>query len=58
MYDGNKSLDVKLICIQCVVTFNQLQGMNPIGLSAPCADPLEIISLRTAKHSRDESNGP
>ena len=38
MSDGYKSINFQLICNQRVVTYNKLQGMNPVGLSDPWAD--------------------
>ena len=38
MSDDDKSMDVQLICNQHVMTYNKLQGINPMGLSAPCDD--------------------
>ena len=38
MSDDDKSMDVKLICNQRVVTYNKLRGMNPMGLSVPWAN--------------------
>ena len=35
MSNDDKSTDVQLICNQYVATYNKLQGMNPMGLSAP-----------------------
>ena len=58
MSDDDKSMDVQLICNQCVVTYNKFCGMNPMGLSAPWGDSLEIISLHPVKNARGETNGP
>ena len=53
MYDDDKSIDVQLICNQRVVTYNKLIGMNPMVLSAPCDDSLDIIDLNPVKNVRD-----
>ena len=58
MYDGDKPMDVKLICNQHVVTYNKFQVMKPMGLSYPWSDYLEIINFHTIKNKRDEPNGP
>ena len=38
MSDDDKSMDVQLIFIQCIVTYNKFLGINPIGLSAPLTE--------------------
>ena len=45
MSNHDKSTDFHLICNQCVVNYNKLQGMNPIGLSAPWDESLDIIDF-------------
>ena len=45
MYDDDKSMDVQLICNQRVVTQNEFLGVNPMGLSSPWDNSLEIIAL-------------
>ena len=58
MSDDNKSMDVLLICNQYVVTYNKLLDIKPMGIIAPWAEYLEIISLDPVKKSRDKPNGP
>ena len=57
MSDDDKSMDVQLICNQNVVTDNKFQGLNSMGLSAPWANSLAIISMYQVKNARDETNG-
>ena len=45
MSNDGKPMDVQLIWYQRVVTYNKLLGINPIGLSAPWDNSLEIIAL-------------
>ena len=45
MSDDDKSMDVKLIFNQRVVTYNKLRDMKPMGLSAPWDESLDIIAL-------------
>ena len=42
-------MDVQLKCFQRVVTYNKFLGMNPMGLSAPCDDSLDIIAFHPVK---------
>ena len=58
MYDDYKSMDVQLICNQCVVTYNKLQGMKPMGLSTPWFEYIEIFFVHPVKNKMDEPNGP
>ena len=39
-----------------VITFKKLQGINPIGLSAPWSEFLEIIALYPLKNARDNNS--
>ena len=45
MSDDDKSINVQLICNQRVVTYNKLQGINPMVISASWYDSLENIAL-------------
>ena len=56
MSDDDKSMDVQLICNQSVVTYNELWGMNPMGISAPWDESIEIIDFYPVKNARDEPN--
>ena len=49
MSDDDKSMDVQLICNQRLVTYNKLQGVNLMGLSAPWSDYPHITSLDSVK---------
>ena len=49
MSDDDKSMDVQLICNQHLVTYNKLQCVNLMGLSAPWAKSLEITALDPVK---------
>ena len=49
MSDDDKSMDFQLICNQRVVTSNKLRGMNPMGLSAPWDDSIDIIAFNPVK---------
>ena len=57
MSDDDKSTDFGLICNQRFLTYNKLWGMNPMGLSDPWNEYLEIIELNPVKNERDEPNG-
>ena len=48
-------MDVQLICNQQVVTYNKFWIMNPIGLSAPCSDYLDIIALHPVKKIKGQT---
>ena len=43
-------MDVQLIFNQNVVTKNKILGINPMVLSAPWDDSLDIIHLRPVKN--------
>ena len=59
MSDDDKLMDFQFICNQHVVTYNKLQVMNPMLLSAPWADSLDMISVRSVrKIARSEPHGP
>ena len=45
MSDDDKSMDVQVICNQRLVTYNKLQGVNLMGISAPWEDYPHITSL-------------
>ena len=49
MYDEYKSMDFKLICNQRLGTYSKLWGINPMGLSSPCDEYIEIVSLHPVK---------
>ena len=49
MANDDKSMDVQLICSQSVLDYIKLQSMNPMGVSAPWANSLDIISFRPVK---------
>ena len=42
-------MDVQLICYQCVVKYNKLEGMKPMVPIFPWYDSLEIIALHPVK---------
>ena len=50
MSDDDKSMNDRLICNQCLATYNKLRSMNPIGLSSPWAESLQIIALHPVKN--------
>ena len=43
---------IQFICNQRVVTYNKLQGIKPMVLSAPWANSLDIIALHPVKKCR------
>ena len=49
MSDDDKSMDIQLICNQHVVTYNELQGINPMGLSSSWYESYDIIALNSVK---------
>ena len=49
MSDGDKSMDVQLICNQLVVTYNKSIGMNPMCHSSPWDDSFDILALHPVK---------
>ena len=46
-------MDGKLRYNQHVVTYNKLQGMNSMGVSAPWENSLKIIDFHPVKNTRD-----
>ena len=49
MSDDDKSMDVQLIFDQRLVTYNKLQGVNLMGISAPWDDYPHITFLGPVK---------